>query len=80
MDAQVFEHIHKMTPEKIKLKKGEVIMHAGSSKKGIVIDWGIYHSKYDRYMLAKKEEAELIRVWTSDAIEIWPINNILPIY
>lgn len=58
-------------------KKGDVIRLQGSEKHGIVIDWGIYHQKYRRYMLAKRDMADCVRVWTSSAIEIWPINLIL---
>ena len=59
-------------------KKGDSIRLDGSNKRGIVIDWGVYHQKYKRYMLARRETADCIRVWTSSAIEVWPLNMIRP--
>jgi hypothetical protein len=29
-------------------------------------------------MLAKRDSAECIRVWTSTAIEVWPISSAVP--
>ena len=60
------------------LKKGDTIRLEGSEKKGIVIDWGIYNMKYRRYMLAKRDIADCIRVWTSSAIEVWPMTMVKP--
>lgn len=58
------------------LKKGATIRLEGSDKRGIVIDWGIYNAKYKRYMLAKRDIADCIRVWTSSAIEVWPVTMV----
>lgn len=60
------------------IRKGAVIKHKNSKKKGIVIDWGIYNQKYKRYVLTKKETADCLRVWTSSAIEVWPRNMTMP--
>lgn len=59
-------------------KRGQLIRHADNGKRGVIIDWGVYNQKYKRYMLAKRDSAECIRVWTSTAIEVWPISSARP--
>jgi len=58
------------------LRRGSVVAHARSEKKGVLIDWGVYNRKYNKYMLAKKDAADCIRVWTAGAIEVWPLSSI----
>lgn len=69
-------HMYAERPIEHLLKRGAVITHSESLRKGVVIDWGIYHSRFERYTLAKRDTAELIRVWTSEAIEIWPLRKV----
>lgn len=58
------------------LRRGTIIQLHDNKKKGVVIDWGVYNQKYKKYVLSKKDAADYIRVWTDDAIEVWPINKI----
>lgn len=58
------------------LRRGEIVKLTGSEKKGVIIDWGVYHQTYKKYMLTKKDTADSIRVWTGGAIEVWPLTLI----
>ncbi|MBI4823349.1 MAG: hypothetical protein HY805_03850 [Nitrospirae bacterium] len=58
------------------LKRGDIVKHFSSDQKGVVVDWGVFHHKFKRYVLAKRETADFVRVWTGGKIEVWPIGNI----
>ncbi len=60
------------------LRRGSVVAHSRSEKKGVLIDWGVYNQKYKKYMLVSKDAADCIRVWTAGAIEVWPLSSIRP--
>jgi hypothetical protein len=60
------------------LRKGLIVRNHKIDKKGVVIDWGTRESKYREYTLRYKEEADAVRVWTSDKIEIWPLEDLMP--
>jgi len=61
------------------LRKGLVVRNERAQKRGVVIDWGTLESRYRDYMLAHKDDADAVRVWTSDNIEIWPLSDTEPL-
>lgn len=58
------------------LKRGAIVKQADGKEKGVVIDWGIFHQKYKRYVPSKREVADSVRVWTGGRIEVWYIGDI----
>ena len=65
-----------MVGERLLFKKGDVVVHKESSKKGIIIDWGLFHPEFRRFHFTNTEQADSIRVWTSGgAIEIWDMQQ-----
>lgn len=60
------------------LRKGLIVRNERAQKRGVVIDWGTLESRYRQYMLARRDDADAVRVWTSDNIEVWPLSDTQP--
>ncbi len=60
------------------LRKGLIVFNRETSRKGVVIDWGVRKRRRSYLPLpAYNKMAESVRVWTKSAIEIWPVGLVL---
>ena len=59
-----------------KLKRGLILRHIEKQKRGVVIDWGVRKPGIISYLPLLSGIPEDIRVWTTNSIEIWPVNSV----